>query len=125
MFVYFLVLGVNSDGTSRSHSRVLRGLGKQSHHVSLLSHTQISYRPRLTSVYLTLHSDVFFWTPQVIGGIGFVIASTILCIEVQPDNVWWKIKPLSLGWQIGYIPPLSISQAKLTIPCDSLVSGTS
>lgn len=55
-----------------------------------------------------------------------MIASTILCIEVQPDNVWWKIRPLSLGWQIGYDPLiLSTSQAKLTISRDSLVSGTS
>jgi hypothetical protein len=45
-------------------------------------------------------SDIFFWIPQVIGGIGFVVSASILCIEVQSH--WWRLKPLSLGWQIGF-----------------------
>ena len=40
--------------------------------------------------------DVFFWTPQVIGGSGFIVSSIILMLEVQ--HAWWKIKPLDIGW---------------------------
>lgn len=40
--------------------------------------------------------DVFFWTPQVIGGCGFVVASLLLMLEVQ--STWWKLNVRSLGW---------------------------
>ncbi|KAG8718994.1 hypothetical protein FRC09_011761 [Ceratobasidium sp. 395] len=44
-------------------------------------------------------SDVFYWTPQVIGGLGFVISSTLLMLEVQ--RAWWRPKLNSLGWYVG------------------------
>ncbi|CDZ97293.1 hypothetical protein [Phaffia rhodozyma] len=43
--------------------------------------------------------DVFFWSPQVVGGLGFIISSLILTIEVQPR--WYHLKPLTIGWQVG------------------------
>jgi len=45
-------------------------------------------------------TDVFFWTPQVIGGTGFIIASTLFMLECQ--KAWWKLNPLSLGWHVGF-----------------------
>ncbi|ORX35146.1 hypothetical protein BD324DRAFT_634045 [Kockovaella imperatae] len=44
--------------------------------------------------------DVFFWTPQVVGGTGFIISSTLLMLEVQGS--WWRIKPLDIGWHVGF-----------------------
>jgi len=44
-------------------------------------------------------SDIFFWTPQVIGGLGFVISSSLLMLETQ--RAWWKPKLDSLGWYLG------------------------
>jgi len=44
-------------------------------------------------------ADVFFWTPQVIGGTGFIISSTLLMLEVQTK--WWKPNLKSLGWHIA------------------------
>ncbi|KAJ7718682.1 hypothetical protein DFH07DRAFT_872388 [Mycena maculata] len=44
--------------------------------------------------------DVFFWTPQVIGGTGFIIASTIIMIETQKK--WYLPSLTSLGWHIGF-----------------------
>lgn len=41
-------------------------------------------------------ADVFYWTPQVIGGTGFMVSSTLLMLEVQ--TAWWKPNLLSLGW---------------------------
>ncbi|KAJ7253762.1 hypothetical protein B0H12DRAFT_1116515 [Mycena haematopus] len=41
-----------------------------------------------------------FWTPQVIGGTGFIIASTIIMIETQKK--WYLPAPTSLGWHIGF-----------------------
>ncbi|ORY23280.1 hypothetical protein BCR39DRAFT_566903 [Naematelia encephala] len=44
--------------------------------------------------------DVFFWTPQVIGGSGFIVSSLILMVEVQKK---WYIPALSdIGWHIGF-----------------------
>lgn len=40
--------------------------------------------------------DVFFWTPQVLGGTGFIISSSALMLEEQ--KAWWKLNPSSLGW---------------------------
>jgi len=40
-----------------------------------------------------------YWTPQVVGGCGFIIASLLFMFETQ--DRWYKIKPLSLGWQVG------------------------
>jgi len=41
-------------------------------------------------------TDVFFWTPQVVGGTGFIISSLLLMVEVQ--HVWWCPNLKSLGW---------------------------
>ncbi|WRT63184.1 uncharacterized protein IL334_000087 [Kwoniella shivajii] len=43
--------------------------------------------------------DIFFWTPQVIGGTGFIISSLILMIEVQKK--WWLPNLLEIGWWVG------------------------
>ncbi|KAI0328762.1 hypothetical protein GY45DRAFT_1325907 [Cubamyces sp. BRFM 1775] len=48
----------------------------------------------------TAVTDVFFWTPQVVGGSGFIIASLLLMIEVQKK--WWLPNLRSLGWHIGF-----------------------
>ncbi|KDR68386.1 hypothetical protein GALMADRAFT_78564 [Galerina marginata CBS 339.88] len=44
-------------------------------------------------------NDGIFWTPQVIGGTGFMISATFIMLEAQ--DVWWKPKITSLGWQVG------------------------
>ncbi|TFK72787.1 hypothetical protein BDN72DRAFT_281817 [Pluteus cervinus] len=44
--------------------------------------------------------DGIFWAPQVIGGCGFIISSTLLMLEMQQQ--WYLPKPLSLGWQIAF-----------------------
>ncbi|KAJ7793407.1 hypothetical protein B0H14DRAFT_148789 [Mycena olivaceomarginata] len=41
-----------------------------------------------------------FWTPQVIGGTGFVISSTIIMIETQKK--WYLPAVTSLGWHVGF-----------------------
>lgn len=43
---------------------------------------------------------IFFWTPQVIGGTGFIIASLLLTFEEQTK--WWKIAPGRIGWHVGF-----------------------
>lgn len=42
---------------------------------------------------------VFYWTPQVVGGLGFVISGFLFMIETQ--SKWWKPAPRTLGWWIG------------------------
>ncbi|KAJ7636909.1 hypothetical protein FB45DRAFT_907686 [Roridomyces roridus] len=44
--------------------------------------------------------DVFFWTPQVVGGTGFVIASALMMLETQKK--WYLPAPTSLGWHVGF-----------------------
>ncbi|KAJ7794648.1 hypothetical protein B0H14DRAFT_2922629 [Mycena olivaceomarginata] len=44
--------------------------------------------------------DGAFWTPQVVGGTGFIIASTIMMIETQ--RKWYIPAPTSLGWNVGF-----------------------
>jgi hypothetical protein len=44
----------------------------------------------------TTITDVFYWTPQVIGGTGFIISSLLLMVEVQKK--WWRPNLGSLGW---------------------------
>ncbi|TFK41438.1 hypothetical protein BDQ12DRAFT_645878 [Crucibulum laeve] len=41
-----------------------------------------------------------FWSPQVVGGSGFIISATFLMLEAQ--NHWWKPEPLSVGWHVGF-----------------------
>ncbi|KAJ4468904.1 hypothetical protein J3R30DRAFT_3304544 [Lentinula aciculospora] len=43
--------------------------------------------------------DGVFWTPQVVGGTGFIISSSLLLLETQ--RRWYLPNPESLGWQIG------------------------
>ncbi|WWC67354.1 uncharacterized protein I206_101262 [Kwoniella pini CBS 10737] len=43
--------------------------------------------------------DIFFWTPQVIGGTGFIISSLILMIEVQKK--WYLPNLTEIGWWVG------------------------
>ncbi|KAF7338729.1 hypothetical protein MSAN_02195100 [Mycena sanguinolenta] len=54
--------------------------------------TAIETKPRLF--------NGVFWTPQVIGGTGFIIASTIIMIETQKK--WYIPSSTSLGWHIGF-----------------------
>ncbi|KAF2437200.1 hypothetical protein P171DRAFT_437905 [Karstenula rhodostoma CBS 690.94] len=42
---------------------------------------------------------VFYWTPQVVGGFGFIVSGTLFMLEMQ--SAWWKPAPRSLGWWIG------------------------
>jgi hypothetical protein len=42
---------------------------------------------------------IFYWTPQVVGGLGFIISGTFFMIETQ--SKWWKPAPRTLGWWIG------------------------
>jgi hypothetical protein len=42
---------------------------------------------------------VFYWTPQVLGGMGFIISGTLFMLETQPK--WWKPATRTLGWWIG------------------------
>ena len=42
---------------------------------------------------------VFYWTPQVVGGLGFIISGTLFMLETQ--SKWWKPAPRTLGWWIG------------------------
>jgi hypothetical protein len=44
--------------------------------------------------------DGVFWTPQVVGGCGFIVASILLCLEEQ--RKWWLPKPMNLGWQVAF-----------------------
>ncbi|WWC90228.1 uncharacterized protein L201_005161 [Kwoniella dendrophila CBS 6074] len=44
--------------------------------------------------------DIFFWTPQVIGGLGFIISSLIIMIEVQKK--WWLPNLTEIGWWVGF-----------------------
>jgi len=40
-----------------------------------------------------------YWTPQVVGGSGFIVASALFMLEVQ--SKWYKMKPADLGWEVG------------------------
>ncbi|KAF2828447.1 hypothetical protein CC86DRAFT_287588 [Ophiobolus disseminans] len=42
---------------------------------------------------------IFYWTPQVIGGLGFIISGTLFMLETQ--SKWWQPAPKTLGWWIG------------------------
>lgn len=42
---------------------------------------------------------IFYWTPQVLGGTGFIISGTLFMLETQ--SKWWKPAPRTLGWWIG------------------------
>ena len=42
---------------------------------------------------------VFYWTPQVLGGMGFIVSGTLFMLETQ--SKWWKPATRTLGWWIG------------------------
>lgn len=44
-------------------------------------------------------TDGIYWSPQVIGGTGFIISGTLFMIETQKK--WWRPAPDVLGWHIG------------------------
>ncbi|WVQ72230.1 hypothetical protein IAR50_001779 [Cryptococcus sp. DSM 104548] len=44
--------------------------------------------------------DVFFWTPQVIGGTGFIVSSLILMLETQSRPYLPNLT--DIGWWIGF-----------------------
>jgi hypothetical protein len=44
--------------------------------------------------------DGIYWTPQVIGGTGFIISGFLFMIETQPK--WYIPAPSVLGWHIGF-----------------------
>ncbi|KAF1842073.1 uncharacterized protein K460DRAFT_380026 [Cucurbitaria berberidis CBS 394.84] len=44
-------------------------------------------------------SIIFYWTPQVIGGTGFIISGSLFMLETQ--SKWWRPAPRTLGWWIG------------------------
>ena len=43
---------------------------------------------------------IFFWTPQVIGGIGFILSSLLLMLEEQKK--WWRVELRRIGWHVGF-----------------------
>ncbi|KAI5275316.1 hypothetical protein E4T47_01782 [Aureobasidium subglaciale] len=44
-------------------------------------------------------SDGIYWTPQVVGGAGFILSGWLFMIETQ--KYWWLPAPTVLGWHIG------------------------
>ncbi|KZT41793.1 hypothetical protein SISSUDRAFT_1042305 [Sistotremastrum suecicum HHB10207 ss-3] len=44
--------------------------------------------------------DTFYWTPQVVGGSGFIISGILLMIETQKK--WYIPAPHLLGWHVGF-----------------------
>ena len=54
--------------------------------------------PILNSLSLPATNGAY-WLPQVIGGTGFIVSSTLFMIEVQP--AWYIPAPRVLGWHIG------------------------
>ncbi|KAL1405352.1 hypothetical protein Q8F55_008983 [Vanrija albida] len=60
----------------------------------------ISGLPAVINGKRTATRDVFIWTPQVIGGVGFVITSLLQMLEVQ--HKWYIPRPMDIGWQIGF-----------------------
>lgn len=43
--------------------------------------------------------DGVYWTPQVVGGCGFVVSGTLFMLETQKK--WYRPAPGVLGWHIG------------------------
>lgn len=42
---------------------------------------------------------IFYWAPQILGGIGFLISGSLFMLETQ--SKWWKPAPKTLGWWVG------------------------
>ncbi|KAI4753723.1 hypothetical protein E4T52_14018 [Aureobasidium sp. EXF-3400] len=45
-------------------------------------------------------SDGIFWTPQIVGGSGFILSGWLFMTETQKH--WWQPAPTVLGWHIGF-----------------------
>ncbi|MCJ1253213.1 hypothetical protein MMC24_001024 [Lignoscripta atroalba] len=43
--------------------------------------------------------DGIYWTPQIVGGTGFIISGVLFMLETQPK--WYLPAPTVLGWHIG------------------------
>ena len=43
--------------------------------------------------------DGIYWTPQIVGGSGFIVSGTLFMLETQEK--WYKPAPRVLGWHIG------------------------
>ncbi|KAK9372098.1 uncharacterized protein V1513DRAFT_460857 [Lipomyces chichibuensis] len=43
--------------------------------------------------------DGIYWTPQIVGGSGFIVSSTLFMLETQQN--WYTPAPRSLGWHVG------------------------
>ncbi|KAK9481956.1 hypothetical protein V1527DRAFT_61578 [Lipomyces starkeyi] len=43
--------------------------------------------------------DGLYWTPQIVGGTGFIVSSALFMLETQQN--WYTPAPRSLGWHIG------------------------
>lgn len=43
--------------------------------------------------------DGIYWTPQVVGGCGFIVSGWLFMIETQKH--WWLPAPKVLGWHVG------------------------
>ncbi|KAK9311682.1 hypothetical protein V1522DRAFT_437737 [Lipomyces starkeyi] len=43
--------------------------------------------------------DALYWTPQIVGGTGFIVSSALFMLETQQN--WYTPAPRSLGWHIG------------------------
>ncbi len=56
--------------------------------------------PPILNSFSTAATNGAFWLPQVIGGTGFIVSSTLFMIEVQPR--WYIPAPSVLGWHIGF-----------------------
>ncbi|KAI5462363.1 hypothetical protein BGZ63DRAFT_211703 [Mariannaea sp. PMI_226] len=59
----------------------------------------ITSLPPILNNLSTPAANGVYWLPQVIGGMGFIISSTLFMIEVQPR--WYIPAPSVLGWHIG------------------------
>lgn len=46
---------------------------------------------------------------QVVGAVGFIVASAMLMLETQKR--WWEPRPLDIGWHVAFwnlvVPPMS------------------
>ncbi|KAL1634609.1 hypothetical protein SLS58_010604 [Diplodia intermedia] len=43
--------------------------------------------------------DGLYWTPQIVGGLGFILSGALFMVETQVT--WWRPAPSVLGWHIG------------------------
>ncbi|OBZ77581.1 hypothetical protein A0H81_01743 [Grifola frondosa] len=66
--------------------------------------------PRFPAAPPAATTDVVYWTPQVLGGCGFIIASALLMLEVQ--RRWWVPNLCSLGWCVPMFLPPSPADAR-------------